>query len=243
LTLREFSNLSESQKAVRLKENPRWCKVEHQGTTGWVAGRYLREGACDAPVTDAAADLSRLIGIRARDGEAELQRQGYRFKGGRKDKDRSFTFYKAPGEARCLQVVTRDGRYQSLDDVDESECRKAATAAVTAGARLNAKPGADSFQTVCGVFVDSKSYRYLCQVTEVTGDKGIERTALRFPDNELQLIWRDNSRVDVQPEGLTPIPATYSVSEGETNISLENKTYFYYADRGLAAMEVKHFKP
>ncbi len=46
LTFQEFTELSEEQKAERLKENPRWCKVEYQGTTGWVAGRYLTEGAC-----------------------------------------------------------------------------------------------------------------------------------------------------------------------------------------------------
>ena len=46
LSFREFSELSPAQQKKRLKENPRWCKVEYQGVTGWVAGRYLREGAC-----------------------------------------------------------------------------------------------------------------------------------------------------------------------------------------------------
>ena len=47
LTFREFTELSEERKAKRLKENPRWCKIEYQGVNGWVAGRYLREGACN----------------------------------------------------------------------------------------------------------------------------------------------------------------------------------------------------
>lgn len=46
LTFREFTELSEGQKAKRLKENPRWCRIEYRGVTGWAAGRYLREGAC-----------------------------------------------------------------------------------------------------------------------------------------------------------------------------------------------------
>jgi len=46
LSFKEFSELSPSQQAKRLKEKPRWCKVEYQSVTGWVAGRYLREGAC-----------------------------------------------------------------------------------------------------------------------------------------------------------------------------------------------------
>ena len=47
LTFREFTELSEEQKAKRLAEHPRWCRIEYRGVTGWVAGRYLREGACD----------------------------------------------------------------------------------------------------------------------------------------------------------------------------------------------------
>jgi hypothetical protein len=46
LTLREFTELIEDQKAKRLQENPRWCRIEYQGVTGWVAGRFLMEGTC-----------------------------------------------------------------------------------------------------------------------------------------------------------------------------------------------------
>jgi len=47
LTFEEFQTLGEAEQAERLKQNPRWCRVEYQGTTGWVAGRYLAEGSCD----------------------------------------------------------------------------------------------------------------------------------------------------------------------------------------------------
>jgi hypothetical protein len=47
LTLDEFTSLTPDQQAARLKENPRWCRVEYEGATGWVAGRYLAEGSCD----------------------------------------------------------------------------------------------------------------------------------------------------------------------------------------------------
>ena len=46
LTFQEFTTLSKAQQAQRLKENPRWCKVEYQGIIGWVPGRYLAEGSC-----------------------------------------------------------------------------------------------------------------------------------------------------------------------------------------------------
>jgi hypothetical protein len=48
LTLKEFTELSPAQKERRERENPRWCKVEYRGVTGWVAGRYLGEGDCQA---------------------------------------------------------------------------------------------------------------------------------------------------------------------------------------------------
>lgn len=46
LSFQEFSTLSKAEQAARLKRNPRWCRVEYQGVTGWVAGRYLAEGSC-----------------------------------------------------------------------------------------------------------------------------------------------------------------------------------------------------
>jgi hypothetical protein len=46
LTFEEFTTLPEAEKEKIKKERPRWCLIEYKGTKGWVAGRYLREGAC-----------------------------------------------------------------------------------------------------------------------------------------------------------------------------------------------------
>jgi len=46
LTFREFTELSPAEKEKRARENPRWCKVEYRGVTGWVNAHYLREGDC-----------------------------------------------------------------------------------------------------------------------------------------------------------------------------------------------------
>lgn len=46
LTFQEFTELSPAQQKKREHENPRWCRIEYQGITGWVAGRYLTEGYC-----------------------------------------------------------------------------------------------------------------------------------------------------------------------------------------------------
>ncbi|WP_455218791.1 SH3 domain-containing protein [Kaarinaea lacus] len=46
LTMEEFTTLPETEKEKIKKERPRWCYIEYKGVKGWVAGRYLREGAC-----------------------------------------------------------------------------------------------------------------------------------------------------------------------------------------------------
>jgi uncharacterized protein YraI len=46
LSFREFTELSPAEQAERQRSHPRWCRVEYQGVTGWVAGRYLAEGDC-----------------------------------------------------------------------------------------------------------------------------------------------------------------------------------------------------
>jgi len=46
LTFQEFTTLSDEEKKAIERKRPRWCKVEYEGTIGWVAGRYLREGFC-----------------------------------------------------------------------------------------------------------------------------------------------------------------------------------------------------
>lgn len=51
LTFEEFTTRSEDEQRRREEAHPRWCKVEHQGTVGWVPGRYLAEGDCPAAST------------------------------------------------------------------------------------------------------------------------------------------------------------------------------------------------
>jgi uncharacterized protein YraI len=46
LTFEEFSTLPKHEQQRRMALNPRWCKVEYQGSVGWVAGRFVTEGAC-----------------------------------------------------------------------------------------------------------------------------------------------------------------------------------------------------
>jgi hypothetical protein len=72
LTFQELTELSEEQKAARLKENPRWCRVEYRGLAGWVAGRYLREGTGNVRAVDPAPDLPYPDAGRTCDGELDM---------------------------------------------------------------------------------------------------------------------------------------------------------------------------
>ena len=49
LTLQEFTELPKAEQERIKKQRPRWCQIEYQGITGWVAGRYLQEnsGQCE----------------------------------------------------------------------------------------------------------------------------------------------------------------------------------------------------
>ncbi len=46
VTFAEFSGLDEAAQKQILRHRPRWCRIDYQGVTGWVAGRYLAEGSC-----------------------------------------------------------------------------------------------------------------------------------------------------------------------------------------------------
>ena len=46
LTFEEYTTLTPAEQSARIAENPRWCRIEYQGATGWVAGAYLAEGDC-----------------------------------------------------------------------------------------------------------------------------------------------------------------------------------------------------
>ena len=57
LTYREFVELDKAHQQQIKAHRPRWCRVEYHGVTGWVAGRYLREGVCsDAGIKVGQAD-------------------------------------------------------------------------------------------------------------------------------------------------------------------------------------------
>ena len=117
----------------------------------------------------------------------------------------------------------------------------AAVPAATVGA---VAPGerSDEFGTVCGVITGGKTYSYRCTATDIYSGNQKVRTVLRYPDQTIELTWKAGKQVGLQFEGMTPQVATFSTYEGETNFIFEDKTYFYWSDKGAAKMELQNFK-
>jgi hypothetical protein len=100
----------------------------------------------------------------------------------------------------------------------------------------------DNFDTVCGVMVNGQDYAYRCQVTDHYSGGQKTRTTLRMPDQTIELTWHSGNRVGLQFEGMVPKDARYSTSEGETNWVFEDKTYYYFSDKGRARSEVQNLR-
>ena len=120
--------------------------------------------------------------------------------------------------------------------------RPGSTPTVSGGGGAGPSGSPDSFDTICGVIVGGKTYRYRCGATDFYSGGQKVRTELRYPDQTIQLTWRPGKRVGLQFEGMVPQEARYATAEGETNFVFEDQTYFYYSDKSLAQWEWKNFR-
>lgn len=46
LSMEAMMSMTPEQAAAANKKNPGWCKVEYEGSVGWVSKRYLKENDC-----------------------------------------------------------------------------------------------------------------------------------------------------------------------------------------------------
>jgi hypothetical protein len=160
-----------------------------------------------------------------------MKQAGYEFRNGSQTESSSITHWRGKGGA-CVEVTTADGKYASIKTADAGKC-EADGSAVAASGKAGAK------RTVCGVIVGGKPTRYLCEVEE--NRQGT--TVLRFPDTTLKLTWNVGSTsVKVEQEGAQPVTVKYADAEGETNFRLDERTFFYISNPGMAEMEVKNFR-
>lgn len=175
------------------------------------------------------AEVKSLIGAKGRDGEEGLKKAGYEHRNTEKSGGNSITHWQ--GKGGCLEVTTTDGRYASITAVDSGKCKAGSQETAASGT-----PGA--MRTVCGVIVGGKTTRYLCEVVE--NRQGT--TKLTMPDTNLQLTWKPDGKVEFLQEGVPMVMAKYSESEGETDIMVDERTFFYISNPSAAEMEVKNFK-
>jgi hypothetical protein len=187
--------------------------------------------ASQAAGSGTPAELQSLIGVRGSAGEAGMQSAGYTFRNATQTDSSSVTHWRGK-DGGCVEVATKDGSYSSITAVDAAKCAEDGSAVAS-----SAKAGAA--RTVCGVIVDGKTNRYICEVEE--NRQGT--TVLRLPDTTLNLKWNLGSNsVSVAQDGMAPQVVKYSDSEGETNFRLDKRTFFYISNPGMAEMEVKNFK-
>jgi hypothetical protein len=152
--------------------------------------------------------------------------------GGHSEPHASVTYWRNSSDGSCVSVRTADGRYQAIARASAQDCDRAAAATPAVET-----PDPGGYRTVCGVFVDGKPVRYVCSV--VGGDQRVAPTTLRFPDIVMVLHWQGAKGVRIEIEGSAPIQATWSESEGETDIVSSEKTWFYLSDREAASREVQ----
>ncbi len=205
--------------------------------TGALAAVFLLAQAAQAQ--DPAPGLQDLVGAKSSSGEQTLQKRGYQFVKGEKSGNDSYTNWHHTHTGQCVIVQTADGRYQSLIKAPEADCQVNSASDSVPAPAFSKRGG--RFATVCGVIVDGKTYRYKCTV-EGAAPGGSGKTVVHYPDQNITLNWRGGKRVNVAFEGMKVQPATFSTSEGNTQLIFEGKTYFYTSDPGAAEMEVKHFR-
>lgn len=196
------------------------------------AALALMLGGCSATAPKQALPdgLEKLIGARGRDGETGLLQAGYQHRSTSKTETSSLARWRGR-DGGCIEVTTTDGRYAKITPVAASLCDDNGSAVAPSG---NAK----AMRTVCGVIVGGKTSRYLCEVEE--NRQGT--TVMRLPDTTIRLGWKPGGKLEFAQEGTASREVKYSESEGETDIFVDERTFFYISNPQAAELEVKNFR-
>jgi hypothetical protein len=171
------------------------------------------------------------------------QRQGYvtiRLKSGK-------VFELSPA-SKPQHFKDKDGKDVKLDAPDANSSTyiwdsKSIVVHWNGGSSQSSQPATgktDSFETVCGVMVGGQDHSYRCEVVDHYKDGTKTSTTLRFPDQTLNMVWKSGKQVELHFEGMAARTVRYSDSEGEVDFVFEDKTYYYFSDKGRARMEVEH---
>ncbi len=114
LTFEEFTTLSPAERKALERKRPRWCRIEFQGKSGWVAGRYLGEAerACVEPVRSDEES-----------GIEPMHIEGYRIDSGAERPGSDYHKDFATDAQECASWCTREPRCKAFDyHVDFQGC-------------------------------------------------------------------------------------------------------------------------
>ncbi|HAS52441.1 MAG TPA: hypothetical protein DCS21_12140, partial [Gammaproteobacteria bacterium] len=131
---------------------------------------------------DPAPDLQDLVGARGSSGEEMLKQRGYTYVKGEKSGGGSYTYWRQGHKGQCIIVRTAEGRYQSLVKAPDPDCQASNT--VDGVPAPGFSEHGSRFDTVCGVTVDKKTYRYKCLV-EGAAPGGPGKTVVHYPDQKI----------------------------------------------------------
>ena len=186
---------------------------------------------------DPVRSLGDLVGERAIAIDS-IEKRGYTHVRTEKSETSAYSYWTHDDTGRCVVARVTNGRIASIVYSD-GDC---GTATAAASSSQNGDENADTFRTVCGVIRDGKTYRYRCKVEETESSDGSRISIVRMPDNEMTLHWHREGHVGVDFPGMKTLQATYSTSEGETDIFVDDATYFYVSDRRMARLEHRNFQ-
>ncbi len=187
---------------------------------------------------DSVPNLQDLIDVKGGSAEGQMERRGYRWVHTVKSNNSADSYWRESLNGRCVAVRTTDGRYASIAYTQDIDCIVS-----NQGNNEQEHDGqGDGFETVCGVIVDGKSYRYRCNVDDTYEGDQKTKTLLHFPDQTMELQWQPNNEVLIRQKDLKDRTAHYSTLEGETNFRSDGNTYFYISNRDAARLEVENFR-
>jgi hypothetical protein len=86
----------------------------------------LLSGFLPTKVVAQSTGLEDMVGARAGQAEAELQRRGYTNIRAEKGDDRSYAYWWNADRRQCVTIATMEGRYDSIQPTTAPDCRKPA---------------------------------------------------------------------------------------------------------------------
>ena len=122
----------------------------------------------------------------------------------------------------------RSGDAASIRTTHRNRKPKCTPAASRAGGGANSAGGTD--------------LPYRSRVTDPYDCGRKTRTALRFPDQTIELTWRPGKPIGLQFDDMAPKEATYARSEGETHWVFEGNTLDDFPDKDKARCELQRLR-